>query len=294
MPSTANNVNASKWQCEHLPKPTLPLVQSLPSQEPGTRKARSLPYQFNITDSVDPSTGAITINMANTGAATGVFYVYNMLATSSQPRKYTVESGKALDDTWPADTGRRVALSLHGPNGFVRQFKSTTTPGSTAAATALPRVHLSYDLEDAVVHVHASGPAPCAFTVADNAYGLGGPWEYSSTAGPIAHEVPVAASGNWYDFTVTASGDGCGGRVFSRRFMGHLETGKVTTTDPAMGRAAEPDTQRHPVIPDSHRIIEPWTHAKECATARGRQKDACWGYGAEQTGAMGNDGHQEL
>ena len=37
-------------------------------------------------------------------------------------------------------------------------------------------------------------------------------------------------SGNWYDVTVTSAAH----PSFSRRFMGHMETGKTTTSDPAM------------------------------------------------------------
>jgi hypothetical protein len=49
-------------------------------------------------------------------------------------------------------------------------------------------------------------------------------------------QINVTANGMWYDLSVTfAKGVDCpADATFSRRFMGHMETGAVTTSDPAM------------------------------------------------------------
>ena len=39
---------------------------------------------------------------------------------------YTIESGKELEDTWSFTDGK-YNLSLHGPNGYVRQFAADGT-----------------------------------------------------------------------------------------------------------------------------------------------------------------------
>jgi hypothetical protein len=48
----------------------------------------------------------------------------------------------------------------------------------------------------------------------------------------------MAAVGHWYDFSVTAAAAGSGGGaapvVHERRFMGRMETGVDTISDPAM------------------------------------------------------------
>ena len=44
------------------------------------------------------------------------------------------------------------------------------------------------------------------------------------------NKTKVSAAGNWYDLSVTTGTTG----TFERRFMGRMETGETTTSDPAM------------------------------------------------------------
>ena len=64
-----------------------------------------------------------------------------------------------------------------------------------------------------------------AAKVTDNAYGQG-TWHQV----PGSQSYNLESSGNWYDFTVEFEDLG-----YSRRFMGRLETGIESITDPAMG-----------------------------------------------------------
>ena len=231
MPVTKNNVNESAWQCEHLPAPTIPTVQQLAHQEAGVRKARALPYTFDITDSV-AADGTVTITMANKGTGTGAFLVHDNRQPYNAPRKFTVEGGKTLSDTW-ASTLNKYNISLYGPNGFVRKFT-----GELPAAAGVASVRLEYlEAEDAV-RVAVAAPAAsaaCTFVVTDNAYNLGGPWSLAVAgvegAGsvPVSHVVDLSSVGNWYDLTVSASVE-CGMGRFERRFMGHMENGKDSIT----------------------------------------------------------------
>lgn len=286
MPYTGDNVNQSKAECANLPAPTLPKTQSLASQEPGVRIARALPYKFLIHDSV-ASDGSITINMTNAGTAGAVFYVFNFMAPMAPPRKYTVEAGKYLTGTWAPIAGK-YNLSLHGPDGFVRAFSG----GATAAASPV-RVALRYLETRGAVGLLGEAAMRCTMAVEDNAYGHEmESLEVSVRTNPTGNALDeaggsvglvrsVAGSGNWYDLTVTALDCGV---EFTRRFMGKMETGKDTTTDPAMAvpPSAASLKQNHPDVPDSHRFVERWQPEKHCASRRSRHKDECWGFGAEK------------
>jgi len=87
--------------------------------------------------------------------------------------------------------------------------------------------------------------------------------------------IDTAAHGNWYDVTVTAE---CGAETLVRRYMGHLENGKTSTTDPLMGAPSMDTTPTHPDIPEYFRNIEPWREEKVCEKRRSRHKDECWDY----------------
>ena len=48
------------------------------------------------------------------------------------------------------------------------------------------------------------------------------------------HFLSLEHTANWYDFTVRVVGLG----AYSRRFAGHMETGRHSLSDPAMGGRA--------------------------------------------------------
>jgi phospholipase C len=47
----------------------------------------------------------------------------------------------------------------------------------------------------------------------------------------VVHTARTADSDGWYDLSVVSDGDG----TFLRRLAGHVETGRTTMTDPAIG-----------------------------------------------------------
>ena len=69
--------------------------------------------------------------------------------------------------------------------------------------------------------------------VVDNAYNLGGPWEFNTSQDL---SVDVSKSGNWYDFRITSN---CFPGQYMVRFMGRMETGGDSITDPAMAKLSE-------------------------------------------------------
>lgn len=278
-PDTSQNVNMSKWECDNLPAPTLPTDQFMPTQEPGTRVSRPLPYEFVITDDFSTYTNLLQITMNNTGAAGAVFYVFDLINNGTQPRKYTVEGGKALSDNWQLDASGRYDLSLHGPNGFVRRLTGNFDASTVSASMAYLKTSKAVNITLSVKATNDAGE--CDFALVDNAYGAG-PWTVRTRVGvdPGSQVVAVDKSGNWYDVTATLiNSPTCPiNGTFSRRFMGRMEDGTYTTSDPAMATGVSPfaaPAQFAPV-PEAYRTVEKWTQAKNCASRRSRIKDACW------------------
>jgi len=225
-----------------LPDPTVPTTIILPTQEKGTKKSRALPYQFVVNSYTDPNDFRFYLTISNIGQATGMFYIYDLLNTPLRdksvdpPRKYTVEGGQKLSDFWlltsssPSHGG--YSLSLHGPNGYVRQLSGNV---SYVNAKTNPEIAIAYDVPSQLILLtfnNTGGALICSFTLTFNAYRADGPLKFAVNPNSVLQSnFSVASSGNWYDFTVTTPDGG----NFIRRAMGRLETGKDSITDPAMG-----------------------------------------------------------
>ena len=69
--------------------PDPPVFQALPTQEPGTRPARALPYVLNTEAVVTAATGQVGLRFMNTGKQAAVFHVRSSNAAIG-PRSYTV------------------------------------------------------------------------------------------------------------------------------------------------------------------------------------------------------------
>src|SRR5262249_9659140 len=93
-------------------KPAPPVNQSLPTQEPGARPARALPYELHVESTATPRSFKLRFN--NTGKQGAVFHVRS---AGDTPRSYTVGPNANLSDNWKAESG--YDLAVHGPNGFL-------------------------------------------------------------------------------------------------------------------------------------------------------------------------------
>jgi phospholipase C len=228
LPDTSNWA-ASDTQQRALAKPTAPLTPQPLFQEIGVRFSRALPYELHTSARVE-SHGALSLICANGGEQAAVFHVYDRLHLDRIPRRYTVEAGKSLSDSWntgATDSGK-YDLWVYGPNGFVRTFQGDALMHDTARFK--PEVQVCYQPTTGHVYVkvHNTGSEAGRVTVTANAYRADGPWTIKVAAG--ATELMhwnLELSGNWYDFTVQSDG-------FERRFAGRVETGKPGVSDPAM------------------------------------------------------------
>lgn len=215
-----------------LPAMPLPLDMQLPLQASGTRPSRALPYELHTSARCQAS-GTVDLIFSNTGMQAAVFHVYDKYNLERLPRRYIVEPGKSLTDTWNVfqDNMGQYDLWVLGPNGFHRHFKGDTN--QIATTQTQPEIRVCYDIANG--HVYAemmnAGTQACTFVIAPMAYRNDGPW--TATVEPNAtasRHWPLATSGQWYDFAVTAENH----PGFYRRFAGRVETGRHTVSDPAM------------------------------------------------------------
>jgi phospholipase C len=206
--------------------PTLgDVIVGLPVQEKGLRPSRALPYQLNVQAGVNPANGTFTIEFLNTGTVGAVFQVRSG-NPADNVRAYTVEAGKNLSGTWTV--GSTYDLSVYAPNGFTRYFK-----GSTGAGAAALDVRTSYDTNghgSIAWSIRNVGTANATVSALDAYSGnvvtqllepgqsFGDQWSRDSFYG-------------WYDLVVTVAQD----TTFNYRLAGHVETGRDSFSDPALG-----------------------------------------------------------
>jgi phospholipase C len=208
-------------------EPTLNgVILGVPKQEKGIRPARALPYQLDVQGTVNASSGTVTLTFVNTGKAAAVFQVRST-NTADQVRNYTVEGGKKINGTWTVASAYN--LSVYGPNGFVRYFKGSV--GASAAVLAIQTICILEDFGLLAWTITNASAHNATVNVLDAYSGnkvskLLLPHEPMFEAGWPLHE-----SFGWYDLVVTVSQDA----TFESRLAGHVETGRDSFSDPALG-----------------------------------------------------------
>jgi phospholipase C len=141
-------------------------------------------------------------------------------------RNYTVEPGKQLAGEW--NVASSYHLSVYGPNGFVRFFN-----GRIGADAAALDVHSSYDSDEhALIELNITnvGGDRAEVSVLDAYTGdsITRPLRPHET---FEHELELRELHGWYDLIVTVAGD----QMFRYRLAGHVETGRDSFSDPALG-----------------------------------------------------------
>jgi len=235
LPNVSNYATVAAEQLT-LPPPLPPAIPASLVQEPGTRYSRALPYELHTSARVGID-GTFMLLFSNSGEQGAVFHVYDKLHLDRIPRRYTVEAGMTLTDSWDviSDDSGNYELWVYGPNGFVRVFAGNATPVSVGGITFRPEAQVCYSPCDKLIYlkIHNVDGAPGTVTVSANAYVQGGPWKLDFGAGRIRMSMlswNLGATGGWYDFSATTVGG------YTRRFAGRMETGQDTISDPAMAQ----------------------------------------------------------
>lgn len=212
----------------------LPDDPQLPRQASGMRYSRALPYVLHAR--LRTRADAVEVTFENDGRGGAVFHVYDRLHLDRLPRRYTVEAGKKLTDSWAAgqDSGQ-YDLFVVGPNGFVRHFAGVTQP-SDESQPLLPEVRFDYapGRDGIELSAWSMGRTPFELTLAANAYPeLELPGTIRVPSGRIVHRAfSLEPSANWYDFTLSLASS----PSWARRFAGRMENGRDGVSDPALGR----------------------------------------------------------
>jgi phospholipase C len=206
-----------------------PEDQELPKPERGVRPARALPYTLHAHGGLLPG-GAFRIDFRNPGRAAAVFHVRSGSGAHA-PRTYTVERRKRLAGVWNvASIGlSRYDLSVYGPNGFFRRFKGRVD-GQGHADLA---VRADYDESDVAIVLTIANQAAQAMRVriADNY--TGHTLEHKlEPRDELSRRWSLLRSFGWYDLRIAVDED----KTFNYQLAGHLETGRDSVSDPAMGR----------------------------------------------------------
>lgn len=174
------------------------------------------------------------MRFVNSGRAGAVFLVYaaNGLAA---PLTYTVEAGKRLQDHLPLNADGTYDYTVYGPNGFLRRFAGKPVARSwwNGSDIARPEVAEGYDVANGNLQLRLEnvGSARCQFTIV-NAYDAGNVVKHSVRGGDTEQlYLDLRNAYGWYDLTITVDTD----PSFTRRFAGHVETGRSSMSDPALG-----------------------------------------------------------
>jgi len=189
-------------------------------QAPGTRPSCPLPYELEANISVGANGAELTLHAGNqrlgSKAAGGAFMAYSY-GPEFVSRAYAVVPGDTLSDVLPV--GDEVHLRIDGPNGFLRQLKSAGTPPFSVTARA--------EGDNLVLEIQNRGTGPLEIKLADESYGQNLPAVRVPAQGQQVVKISTAKSAQWYDVSASA-----GGATY--RFAGRVETGRWTTSDPAM------------------------------------------------------------
>jgi phospholipase C len=223
---------------QHRPY-SVPAIQTMPQQEPGTRPARPLPYVLSTRCRVDAPEGKLWIDLDNAGKAGASFHARNGLQPHVPPRRYSVSAGKTVSDFWPLMQPHRKPghvlieepdydIVLHGPNGFYSHFR-----GPAESTRPALEASIRYDLPDgnAALMLVNQSPEPISIETR-NAYAPDGTQSIRQlTVAPHATlEDPWAlnSSFGWFDLSITVKES----PSYMRRFAGHVESGRPSMSDP--------------------------------------------------------------
>ncbi len=222
MPSTAGYIppNGTRQTIGYVPVP--PVVQAMPKQEAGVRRARALPYAMHAYGTADAQTGSFTIAFTNTGAQAAVFLVRSANPLDGQ-RSFTVQQSKTLEGSWSTG-GKPYDLTVSGPNGFTRRFVGSTLLGGTGLT-----VQESYAPGSQTLTLTLSnGNATRVAVLITDAYTSDGIELTLNANETTQRSFACHASFGWYDMRVTLPAY----PSFGVQLAGHIENGKDFYTDP--------------------------------------------------------------
>jgi phospholipase C len=226
-PPSAADIAAGTRFDDYVPVP--PSTSTVPTQERGIRPARALPYRPHVEANAAPGTQTLTLIFGNSGPV-GIAYHVRQAGGAAGPWTFTIAPGHEAANTWNLGATGPSALydlSVYGPNGWYRHYQGSVAAGAANLVTEIDQT----TYQDALrVTIHNRGAAEVEVRIKD-VYDGSEQSEPLRAGGSVTRQFELTASHNWYDVIVSVSGDG----EFRQRLAGHLENGRDSFTDPAMG-----------------------------------------------------------
>jgi phospholipase C len=208
-----------------------PAVQTMPTQEPGQRPARALPYRLQADATANIAAETVSIAFENAGTVGAFFHVRTAEGAQNSgqgtgPWGYTLDpAARELSDRWSPTTGTAYDLSVYGPNGFFRRFA-----GGLTAASANLSLQVVPELDGVLLAVIIRNVTSSPTTaIVANQYTEQQERLFLAPGAQLT--VPVVTRFNWYDIIVTTGSDSS----FLRHYAGHIENGFDSVTDPHIG-----------------------------------------------------------
>ncbi|HVZ72590.1 MAG TPA: phospholipase C, phosphocholine-specific [Polyangia bacterium] len=212
--------------------PAVPTEPPPAKQEPGQRPARAVPYELHVKGKVDDAAGTVAVAFSNTGKSAAVFQVRSTNDANS-PWTYTVGAGDHVDETWAfrADGETAYDLSIYGPNGFLRTFAGKLSgPGAAHPANLVVESQYHAGFSAITLVVRNAGEALSIVRVSDG-YGDEDLTRPLRPGEAFERTWTLERSAGWYDLLVEVESD----HTFERRLAGHVEDGRDSFSDPAIG-----------------------------------------------------------
>ncbi|MFI5708579.1 phosphocholine-specific phospholipase C [Kribbella sp. NPDC051620] len=197
----------SRW------KPTPPVNQALPLQEPGRRPARALPYQPTASGFV--AEGKLKLALGNEGDESAHFAIYPYGGELPAPAHVDVvgEFEQELAVSGPYE------LAVQGPNRFWAELA-----GSSDGVAAGLDVRISVYRGELQVELENTGTKP--LTVKLKARGYGSRTINQDVRGKQTRSLTWPTDHGWYDVEITTAED----TTYRRRLTGHVETSASSIT----------------------------------------------------------------
>ena len=229
-------------------------ASGLLKQEVGIRPACPLPYELYADGNLSSDKKEFKITMASlknvfkNSSAGCPFIIYagapHVAASDTRiydPMRswnYAVSAGDQLADSWLTDNfdNKIYKLQLHGPNGFYRRFEGNDQDPSVDINCAYifkpaGKNALTGEIE---LKLQNWGSQPLTLSVVDKSYkSINMTIKLAASGNKDATRIltiPTSKSFGWYDFVVLQMTN----KIFVKQFAGHVETGMLSFTDPAM------------------------------------------------------------
>lgn len=215
----------------------------MPQQETGTRPSTALPYQLYANGKISADKKSFEISLESRKeffkerTAGSPFHVYTpgkfRDRTDLRVRHYAVEPGQQISDSWEIEgfSNNRYHLNICGPNGFLREFRGSPADPMIeilcdySQKGDIPTGNISLTISSQDQNSHR-------ISFRDHAYGEKISSFNLKSGSKKVMTLNLQKSSSWYDFSIFVDGS----ENFERRFAGHVETGKLSISDPYMGR----------------------------------------------------------